>query len=132
MLLKTTGFWFFFFCLCFFFLFMHKQSGNQGGSILTKKMPKLSKLKPRFQVIWVVKHYLRCMTVDSHQFRHPYVVMEKILAAEASHSLYIQLPKSHVKESMGGDNFDSSVSWLQKSDEIQVCCIYLLNFFFLK
>lgn len=102
MLLKTTVLGVF---LVGFFFSFYAQSGNQGGSILSKKMPKQSKLKSRFQVIWVIKHYLRCMTVDSHQFRHPYVVMEKILAAEASHSLYIQLPKSHVKEGMGGRRF---------------------------
>lgn len=111
---------------------MCKWNESQGGSGLTKKMPKQSKWKFKLQGIWVVKYCLRCMIEDSHQFRHPCVVMEKILAAEASHSLYMQLQKWHVKGIKGGW-FWLIIEVAEKDcDEIQVSHIYLFNFFLLK
>lgn len=87
MLLQATDF----FSLC-------KWSQSQGGSGLTKKMPKQSKRKYKLQGIWVVKHCAMCMIEYFHHFRHLQVVIEKMSAAEASYSLYMQLQKWHGKE----------------------------------
>lgn len=54
----------------------------------------------------MVKYCLGFLIGDSHQFRHPYVVMGKILAAEAFHSLYMQLQKMACERDQGGDDFD--------------------------
>lgn len=70
------------------------------------------------------------MIEDSQEFRHSYVVMEKILAAEASNSLYMQLQKITREGEHRGDDFGSSVRWLINTDEIQVCHICLLSIFF--
>lgn len=75
---------------------------------------------------------LRCTVEDSHEFRHPCVVMEKNISSRSLSFIMRAITKITCEGEHRGDDFDSSVSWLKKTGEIQVCHIYLLNFFFLK